>query len=268
MQQLLNFFFKNRTLILFLFLLSLSFGLTISSQDYQKSKFINSSAWVSGSIHTLFSDIGDYFYLKKENALLLAENNRLKSREYSLSITPSETLNLKKEYKLTPAAVVKNSYGFLNNYLTLDKGRNDQISEDLGVVNSRGIVGIIDKTTSKFSRVISILNTKSKVNAKLKKNNYFGSLEWNGENPRLVQLYDIQDLVKLNKGDTIVTSGYSSIFPENIPIGAIAAFKLNDTKDLYIIDVALFNDMTNLRHVHIIENLNKEELQILSTQDE
>ena len=65
MQQLLNFFFKNRTLILFLFLLSVSFGLTINSQDYQKSKFINSSAWVSGSIHTLFSDIGDYFYLKK-----------------------------------------------------------------------------------------------------------------------------------------------------------------------------------------------------------
>ncbi len=99
MQQLLNFFFKNRTLILFLFLLSISFGLTINSQDYQKSKFINSSAWVCGSIHALFSDIGDYFYLKKENALLLAENNRLKSREYSLPMTPSETLNLKKDYK-------------------------------------------------------------------------------------------------------------------------------------------------------------------------
>ncbi|MEC8830045.1 MAG: rod shape-determining protein MreC, partial [Bacteroidota bacterium] len=107
MQQLLNFFFKNRTLILFLFLLSISFGLTINSQDYQKSKFINSSAWVSGSIHALFSDIGDYFYLKKENELLLEENNRLKSREYSLSIAPSETLNLKKDYKLTPATVVK-----------------------------------------------------------------------------------------------------------------------------------------------------------------
>ena len=84
----------------------------------------------------------------------------------------------------------------------------------------------------------------------------------------MVQLHDIQDLVEIAKGDTIVTSGYSSLFPENIPVGRIESFKLNDTKDLYIIDVALFNDMTNLRHVHIIENLDLEELKMLKEKNE
>ena len=102
----------------------------------------------------------------------------------------------------------------------------------------------------------------------LKKSNHFGTLEWNGKNHMLVQLHDIQDLVKLVKGDTVVTSGYSSVFPENIPIGRIESFELNDTKDLYIINVVLFNDMTNLMHVHIIENLDLEQLKTLKVKNE
>jgi rod shape-determining protein MreC len=138
----------------------------------------------------------------------------------------------------------------------------------MGVITSKGLVGIIDKTSSKYARVISILNIKSKINAKLKKSNHFGTLEWNGKNHRSVQLHDIQDLVKLVKGDTVVTSGYSSVFPENIPIGRIESFQLNETKDLYIINVVLFNDMTNLRHVHIIENLDLEQLKTLKVKNE
>ena len=164
--------------------------------------------------------------------------------------------------------MIKNTYAFPKNYLTLNKGQEDLLREDLGVITSKGVVGIIDKTSSKYARVISMLNIKSKINAKLKKSNHFGTLEWDGESPNTVQLYDIQDLVKLSEGDTVVTSGYSSIFPENIPIGAIKSYELNDTKDLHIIQVNLFNDMTNLRHVHIIENLDKEELHTLNSQNE
>ena len=268
MQQLLNFFFKNRSLLLFLLLLCLSLGLTINSQDYHKSKFFNSSAVVSGSVHSLFSNIGNYLNLKKENTVLLKENNRLKTLEFKLFKSDSSVAIQKNDYKLTPAIVIKNTYAFPKNYLTLNKGQEDLLKEDMGVITSKGVVGIIDKTSSKYARVISMLNIKSKINAKLKKSNHFGTLEWDGESPNTVQLYDIQDLVKLTKGDTVVTSGYSSIFPENIPIGYIKSYDLNDTKDLHIIQVNLFNDMTNLRHVHIIENLDKEELQTLNSQDE
>ena len=223
---------------------------------------------MSGSIHAFFSKIGNYFNLKEENFLLLDENNRLKALNLNRSIQSTAVSNDAENYQLTPASVIKNSYAFPQNYLTLNKGERDLIKEDMGVITSNGLVGIIDQTSSKYARVISILNTKSKINAKLKKSNHFGTLEWNGENYRSVQLHDIQDLVKLAKGDTVVTSGYSSVFPENIPIGRIESFQLNDTKDLYIINVSLFNDMTNLRHVHIIENLDFEELKTLKEKNE
>ncbi|MBK86521.1 MAG: rod shape-determining protein MreC [Flavobacteriaceae bacterium] len=268
MQQLLNFFFKNRTFLLFLMLFSFSLGLTIASHDYHRSKFINSSKLMSGSVHAFFSKIGNYFNLKEENTILLQENNRLKALILNHPIESKSVSNQAENYKLTPALVIKNTYAFPQNYLTLDKGERDLIKEDMGVITSKGLVGIIDKTSSKYARVISILNIKSKINAKLKKSNHFGTLEWNGKNHRLVQLHDIQDLVKLVKGDTVVTSGFSSVFPENIPIGRIESFQLNDTKDLYIINVVLFNDMTNLRHVHIIENLDLEQLKILKRKNE
>ena len=223
---------------------------------------------MSGSIHAFFSKIGNYFNLKEENTILLQENNRLKALNLNHPIESIAVSNEAKNYKLIPASVIKNTYAFPKNYLTLNKGERDLIKEDMGVITSKGLVGIIDKTSSKYARVISILNIKSKINAKLKKSNHFGTLEWNGKNHRSVQLHDIQDLVKLVKGDTVVTSGYSSVFPENIPIGRIESFQLNETKDLYIINVVLFNDMTNLRHVHIIENLDLEQLKTLKVKNE
>ena len=110
---------------------------------------------------------------------------------------------------------------------------------------------------------MSILNTNSRVNVKLKKTNYFGILSWDGKSPEIAQLKDIQDLVKLAVGDTIVTSGYSSTFPPNIPVGSIILIALNETEDLYIIEVKLFNDMKNLEHVYIIKNTDINELRSL-----
>ena len=268
MQQLLNFFFKNRTTVLFLILFLVAFTITTQSHDYHKSKLLNSSNQISGSIHGVFSSIGNYFNLKQENTLLLEENNRLKSQVFNSKIEIIDALEFEKKFKLTPALVNKNSYQYLENYITLDIGRDDGVKEDFGVITSKGIVGIIDQTSSKYARVISILNTKSKINAKLKQSHHFGTLGWDGINHDIVQLNDIQDLAEIAVGDTIVTSGFSYTFPENIPIGAVESYKLNDTKDLYVINVKLFNDMTNLRHVHVIENLDIDELQTLNPANE
>lgn len=266
MQQLLNFFLKFRNLILFLILLNISLALTINVHDYHKSKLLNLTSTITGSIHNVFSGISSYFNLKNENKILLLENNRLKELEFNTNRSQDNLTLVNSEYKVTSATVIKNSYSLTKNYLILNRGSDSLINEDLGVVTSNGIVGVIDKVSNKYSRVISLLNTNSKINAKLKKSNHFGTLEWNGENSNIVQLLDIQDLVELTIGDTIVTSGYSSIFPENIPIGSIQSFKLNETKDLFVIDVKLFNDMTNLRHVHIIENLDIKEIENLNNE--
>ena len=268
MQQLFNFFIKNKTFVLFLLLFSYAISLTIQSHEYHRSKFLNSSNQITGSIYGTFHGITQYFNLKKENQLLLEENSRLKMVAFSQeNFVPVDSL-LEYKYDLYPSLVYKNSYALPNNYLTLNKGQNDSIKEDYGVITSKGIVGIIDATSKNYSRVLSILNTNSRVDVKLKKTNYFGILSWDGKSPEITQLKDVQDLVKLSIGDTIVTSGYSSTFPPNIPVGSIDSYRLNDTEDLYIIDVKLFNDMRNLEHVYIIKNIDINELEALNLSDE
>ena len=266
MRQLLNFFLKFRTSILFLILFNISLALTVNVHDYHKSKLLNLTSAVTGSIHEFFSDISNYFNLKNENRVLLLENNRLKELEFNIKKTEYKLSKGNEKYKLTTATLIKNSYSLTKNYLIINKGSDNLINEDLGVITSNGIVGVIDKVSNKYSRIISVLNTMSKINAKLKKSNHFCTLEWNGNNSNIVQLHDIQALVELTIGDTIVTSGYSSIFPKNIPIGSIKSFKLNDTKDLFVIHIKLFNDMTNLEHVHIIENINIKEIENLNNE--
>jgi rod shape-determining protein MreC len=124
----------------------------------------------------------------------------------------------------------------------------------MGVITSKGVLGIVEHTTNKFAAVQSILNTKSNINAKIKNTNNFGSLKWDANRYDVVQLEDIPRMVPLLIGDTIVTGAMSSIFPENIPIGTIKKFNLNASESFYSIEVELFNDMTNLNKVYIINN--------------
>ena len=268
MQQLFNFFIKNKTFVLFLLLFSYALSLTIQTNEYQRSKFLNSSNQITGSIYGTFHGITQYFNLKKENQILLEENSRLKMAIFSQDKKIAVDTLLEYKYEIYPSLIYKNSYTFPNNYLTLNKGQNNQIEEDYGVITSKGIVGVIDKTSKNYSRVLSILNTNSRINVKLKKTNYFGTLSWDGKSPEITQLRDIQDLVKLSVGDTIVTSGYSATFPPNIPVGSVESFHLNETEDLYIIDVKLFNNMRNLEHVYIIKNTDTNELRTLNSSNE
>ena len=268
MQQLFNFFIKNKTFVLFLLLFSYALSLTIQSHDYHRSKFLNSSNQITGSIYGTFHSITQYFNLKKENQILLEENNRLRMAVLNQEKTVTVDTLLEYKYELQPSLIYKNSYSLPNNYLTLNKGQSDGIEVDYGVITSKGIVGVIDGTSKNYSRVLSILNTNSRINVKLKKTNYFGTLSWNGESPEITQLIDIQDLVKLSVGDTIVTSGYSSTFPPDIPVGSIESYRLNDTKNLYIIEVKLFNNMRNLEHVYIIKNTHINELKALKSSNE
>jgi rod shape-determining protein MreC len=164
-----------------------------------------------------------------------------------------------REYTVVRGRVINNSYASPRNYITINKGSKDSIEQDMGVITTLGILGIIENTSANYATVQSILNEKSNINAKIKNSNHFGSLVWNGKDYTLAQLADIPRLVQLSIGDTIVTGAMSSIFPENIPIGTIAKFDLDKSKSFYSIDVRLFNDMTNLNNVYIIEDLNRKE---------
>lgn len=269
MQQIINFVIRNKTFLLFLLLFGLSLLFTIQSHSYHKSKFINSANTVTGRIYKTTYGVKQYFNLKNENKELLEENNYLKSLLYNQSGDTLKPLidaaSFDTDYKFTTALVYKNSYSAVNNYLTVNKGKKDGIQQDFGVITSKGIVGIIENTSPNFSSVISILNTRSNINVQLKKSNHIGSLVWNTKSPEFAQVIDITKFAPVREGDTIITGGQSAIFPKGIPVGIVDSFSQDIGGDTYTVNVKLFNDMTNVGHVYIIENKQAQEIKTLES---
>ena len=272
MQQILFFLIRNKNFLLFFVLFLISFALTLQSHSFHKNKFINSSNFVSGGIYSIKSNVSSYFNLKKENQILIEENIRFRKYVESLqglggdSIFDSTTLPLK--YQFISASVINNSYHKSNNRLTLNKGTKDQVKIDHGVISSKGLVGIVENVSSNYSTVQSILNTNSQINTKLKNSNHFGSLVWDTKNPNIVQLIDIPRLAPVVIGDTVTTGGMSTIFPKGILIGVVKDYYINQDKNSYTLNINLFNDMTSLEHVYLIDNLDSEEINLLENATE
>ncbi|MEZ7496093.1 rod shape-determining protein MreC [Leeuwenhoekiella aequorea] len=269
MQQIVNFLIKHRNFLLFAFLLFLSLVFTIQSHSYHRSKFVNSANFLSGGIYGGLDDISEYFDLKIHNAQLVEENNRLRSRLYNLTDKKDQkldTLAFNSLYRFTTAKVINNNYNLKDNFITLRGGSKKGIKQDLGVITSKGLVGIVDRVSTNYATVLSILNSNSQINAKLKKSNHFGILVWKGGDPNIVDLVDVQSKAPVALGDTIVTGGKSTIFPEGIGIGTINNFKLDPSENFYTIKIKLFNDMTNVGYVYVIENMNGDEIKTLEQQ--
>ncbi|MFB9078512.1 rod shape-determining protein MreC [Flavobacterium procerum] len=264
MQQIFNFIIRNSNRLLFLLLLGISLGLTIQSHSFHRSRVINSANFLSGGVYEKINRVNEYLNLRAENDELVLENARLKSllfnKEDTSKMPLPDTIKGVKPADIIVSKVIHNSYNSHENFITLNSGRNEGVKQDMGVINSLGIVGVVDNTSANYSTVVSILNMKSQINAKIKKSNHFGSLTWNGKNTGFVQLEDVPRLASIRKGDTIVTGGQSVIFPEGINIGTVDKIFIKTGTSYYVINVKLFNDMTNLGHVYIIKSEGREEL--------
>lgn len=267
MQQIFNFIFKNSYRLLFLMLLSIAFILTIQSHSFHRSNAISSANFFTGGVYAQMNKVSEYFHLKSQNELLAHENAQLKAllfntKDTTKTPTPDSIAGVNK-LNIIVSKVINNSYNVHENYLTINSGESSGVQPDMGVVNSNGIVGIVDKTSKNYATVLSVLNIKSQINAKIKKTNHFGSLIWDGKNTGFVQLIDVPRLAALRKGDTIVTGGQSIIFPENINIGTIDKIYTDNETNYYTLSVKLFNDMTNLGYVYIIKSKDREEVKKL-----
>ncbi|MFV8373396.1 rod shape-determining protein MreC [Flavobacterium sp. LB2P74] len=264
MQQIFNFIFKNSNRLLFLLLLGISLSLTIQSHSFHRSKIISSANFLSGGVYEKVNNLNEYLNLKTQNDALALENAKLKSllfnRKDTTAIKKLDSIKGVKPDDILVSKVIHNSYNVHENYLTLNSGELQGVKPDMGVINSLGIIGIIENTSANYATVISILNKKSQINAKIKKSNHFGSLIWNGKSTGFVQLIDVPRLAAIRKGDTIVTGGQSVIFPENINIGTIDKIEIDNQTNYYTINVRLFNDMTNLGHVYIIKSKDSAEI--------
>jgi len=270
MQQIFSFIIKNSNRLLFLLLLGISLTLTIQSHSYHRSKVISSANFLSGGVYERINAIEEYLHLKEQNDQLALENANLKSLLFktrdSVDIPDLDSLKGVLPKDIIVSKVIHNSYNVYENFLTLNTGSKKGVKPYMGVINSLGIVGITDNVSANYSTVISILNIKSQINAKIKHSDHFGSLNWNGKSTGFVQLIDVPRLASVKKGDTIVTGGQSEIFPENIGIGTIDKLEIDDKTHYYTITVKLFNDMTNLGHVYIIKSKDREEILNLEKQ--
>jgi rod shape-determining protein MreC len=169
------------------------------------------------------------------------------------------------QYKTIPAHVINNSLNLVNNYLTLDKGKSDGILPEMGVIGEEGVVGIVYMASEHYSVVISVLNSKSNISCKIKNSDYFGYLKWEHGDSRYAYLKDLPRHAEFNLGDTIITSGYSTVFPEGVMVGTVDDMADSNDGLSYLLKVKLatnFGKISNVRVITDVQRIEQEELEL------
>ena len=284
MQQIIDFIIRKKDVAVYFILLLFSLSLIFNSNYFHRSKVIILLNNISNFSSENFDYITEYFELKDINLDLTKENLFLKNqlekvKQYSNLDSLKNT-----NFTFRNAKVISNNLSSFKNHLIINKGVRHGLKNEMGVINSTGIVGIINRTSKNYSSVMSVLNIDTKINAKVKRTSHFGTLEWNGRRTSYLVLNDIPETANIKVGDSIITGGMSLIFPEGINIGVVSEIlnqnKISDTvvrfggnideakyldfefKENYLtVKVKLHTDMNNLNNVYVIESLNREEFQ-------
>jgi rod shape-determining protein MreC len=274
MQQIIKFLQKYRYFILFLLLEFIAIAFTIQSHSFHSSKFVNSANSITGGVYKKANLINQFFNLEIENERLLEENTRLKNLLSLKPIQLGSTYNTIidttlyfQRYNYLGAKIYTNSYSRRNNILMINKGLKDGIQPEMGVETSRGIIGVTKSVSRNYSTVISILNEYSKINVKSLNNDHYGTLTWDGKDYKTAQLQDLPRQARIKIGDTIITGGKSTIFPEGKLVGTIKDFEIKNNT-FKTINITLFNDMSSLSNVNVIKNLHKKEIQQLESMND
>jgi rod shape-determining protein MreC len=240
----------------------------------QRYRILGGIREAQASLWQKTSDIRYYFSLKKDNLALVQENEDLKRQlsyyeaRRATEFEPDSLIgHLPGLYSYTPANIVKSTSRKQHNYLLIDKGSRAGVREGMGVITSNGVVGIVDAVSDHYSYVISFLNTEQSISARLVKSDHFGLMRWEGVNPHKATLTEISLYCGAAVGDSVATSGHSSIFPQDIPVGVIS--KIKTVSGLYLdLEIDLFQDFTSLRHVYVVANNDREEIDALEKEGE
>lgn len=256
MRGLIYLFNRFGALLLFIALEILCFILIINYNSSQREIYLNSTNILSGKMQDQMERWTDFFSLYEINDSLANENAKLKTQLVNLNpaLIQPEIEDSVVQYDLISAKIVNQTLHLRNNYLTLNKGRVDGVESGMGVINDEGIVGIISQASDRYARVISLLNSETRISVRIKNKDYFGSLNWKSRNPELLTLDNIPKHVNIGVGDTIITSGYSTIFPPDIPIGRIEKFDVPKGDSFYSIQVRIKNDFASLHYVYVVKN--------------
>ena len=264
MKEIIKLILKYHFTIIFILLEIVSFSLIIRHNEYQRAIFSESASTLFGNISSTITSIKDYFRLKEMNESLANENillkNRLEKYEFLRDTIIHGTVvqDSIPVYEYIGAKQVNATYNRTKNYITLNQGRKNGLQKEMAVCTPEGIVGLIQDLSDHFAVVIPLINVDSRISDKIKKNNYYGSLQWDGNDYAYSYLNDIPYHVEVNAGDTIVTSGLSKIFPEGIVVGYVESVD-KETANFLKIKVKLAVDFKRINHVYVILNNKKNE---------
>jgi rod shape-determining protein MreC len=228
---------------------------------YHKNKFIHNTSSFFGFFAEKSNNLNKYLKLDEINEQLLLENSQLKKKIQAYK--GLKLITTKPDFNFIPAEVIINNYLQQHNYITINSGLNDGVSQGMAVVSDKGIIGVVAAVSSDYAQVLTVLHRDFKVNAALKKNLHFGVLQWDGAHYNKVQLLDVPRLVDVKKGDTIVTGGSTVVFPKGLDVGVVDEIIIKPGDNYYNISVILFQDMSNLNYVYVVANPDKDAIEKL-----
>ena len=276
MENLLQFIKRFGLLLQFLLLEAVAIIMLVQFNGYQRSVLFSSANWVSGFFYQGVDAVGGYFNLKEVNQQLSAENaalkneiEMLKAQQGSAPVALDSIMPLAADsaywqaYQYVPAHIIQHSIHKAQNYITLDKGTDDGVMPDMGVVSSEGVVGIVKSASKHFAMVIPILNVQSRISCRLDSSQNFGSLIWDASDYRYATLQEVPGHVQVAIGEPLSTSGFSAIFPSGIPVGKVADVSLIKENQFLEIKVQLAVDFGKLSEVHVIQFAGRSEYNAL-----
>lgn len=235
----------------------------IFQEGYQRTAFLNSTNRISASVYKGFHNISQYFGLRKANEMLARENAGLRqqlfglNRQNLMADTVRSTFFPDTSFTVIEAKVISNSVNKQKNYLLIDKGKNAGVEPDMAIISPDGVVGLVVYASAEYSVVMSALHRDIKINARIKKNNHLGNMQWNGLNYRTGLLTDIPSHVSVDKGDTIVTSGNSFIFPSGLLIGTVEEYISIRGENFNQARIRFSSDFNSLTFVYVLRNKNR-----------
>lgn len=244
--------------ILFVLLEILCFYLVINYNKTQKDIFLNSSNIYAARLADQQNKLSQFANLSRVNDSLMHENatliENLITIEYSSDNIPDSD-SVYNQYSLIPANICNSTIHLRNNHFTLNKGYREGIRPDMGVISShKGLVGVVRNVSENFAHVMSILHSQTKISCSVKNRQGHGSLEWENMDPLRMTLESIPKHEKIAIGDTVITSGYSTMFPKGILVGKIEKYTIKTGSNSYSITVRLFNDLTNIKYAYVVQN--------------
>lgn len=271
MYKLIEFIRRIYVVLLFLLIETVALNYYAGSTFYTQAKILSRANMVTGWMQNTIFNVKHYFTLRNENQMLAQrvaelENTLTRYRELQADLQ-TDTISMWQmdstlmvglaERRYTTARVVGNTINRDRNYITLNRGLRDGVVAEMAVITPDGnMVGYVIECSENYSVAMSILNTKFHTSGKIRGDEHFGSISWNGHSPHRVQMTELTKYSEFEIGDEVVASGLSHFFPEGVSIGFVESRVENENLTSFDVELRLATDMTRLSNVILVENNN------------